>query len=104
MSALDRIPPQAEVALALPGHFSIVRMTLPQPGGDPVTLPKGLIAKQDYQGIVLPLFYTSHIALPRSAGDPLIGESGQARIFGRRRSIAERIFNVAFNLARAHVY
>ena len=104
VSALDHIPPQAEVALALPGHFSIVRMTLPPPGGDPVTLPKGLIAKQDYQGIVLPLFYTSHITLPPSAGDPLIGESGQARIFGKRRSIAERIFNVAFNLARAHVF
>jgi len=57
-SGLDRIP-RAQLGLALPGRFSILRMTLAPLGGGPVTLPDGLIARQDYKGIELPVFYST---------------------------------------------
>ena len=104
VSTLDRIRPGAEVALSLPGRFSMVRLTLTVPGGDEVSLPPGLVSSQDYKGIKLPVFYTSRMTLPASAGSPLFGTSGEAKIFGKRRSIAERFFTVALNLAKAHIF
>jgi len=104
VSALDRIPPDAEVALALPGSFSIVRMTLAPAGGDPLTLPPGLVANQGYKGIKLPVFYRARMTLPASAGNPLLGVSGQAKIFGKRRSLAGRVVSIALNLFKAHVW
>jgi putative peptide zinc metalloprotease protein len=104
ISALDRIPPNAEVALALPGSFSIVRVTLAAPGGDAVNLPAGIVPNQDYKGIKLPVFYASRMTLPPSAGSPRIGISGEAKVFGTRRSLASRILIVALNLIKAHVW
>ena len=104
VSTLDRIPPRADVALALPGRFSVVRMTLTPPGGDAVSLPPGLVPSQDYKGIKMPVFYCSRMTLPASAGTPLFGTSGEARIFGKRRSIADRFFTMLSNLVRAHLW
>jgi hypothetical protein len=104
ISALDRVPPDAEVGLALPGSFSIVRMTLAPPSGDAVNLPPGLVPNQDYKGIKLPVFYASRMTLPPSAGSPRIGVSGEAKIFGVRRSFASRILTIALNLVKAHVW
>ena len=104
VSALNRIPPGAEVALALPGRFSIVRAALPPPGGDAVPLPQGLIATQDYRGVTLPDFYCSRIPLPASAGNPPLGLAGKARIFGARRSLAERAARILVDLVKAHVW
>lgn len=103
-SSLVRIPQDAEVALALPGQFSILRMKLAQVGHDPVELPPGLIAKQNYQGIKLAIFYCSRMALPEASGNPMYGLSGQAKIFGVRRSLAERFLIGTFNLVKAHVW
>jgi len=103
-TALDRIPPDAEVALAPPGSFSVVRMRLPPMQGEAVDLPPGLITKQDYKGVVLPTFYSARITLPASAGDLPLGLSGQARIFGERRSVAARLATVTMNVVRAHVW
>jgi len=103
-SALDRIPPDAEVALAPPGRFSVVRMKLPPMAGDAVDLPPGLVAKQDYKGVVLPTFYFARLALPVSAGDLPLGLSGHARVFGERRSLFQRLVTVVLNLVRAHVW
>jgi putative peptide zinc metalloprotease protein len=103
-SELDRIPSDAEVALAFPGKFSVFRMALAPPGGDAVALPQGLIARQEYKGIKMPLYYCSRMPLPASAGNPLFGTSGQAKIFGVRRSFAERTLTVVFNLVKAHVW
>jgi len=103
-AALDRIPAGAEVGLALPGRFSVVRMSLPQTGGDAVTLPAGIVPKQDYKGIKLPVFYSARAVLPASAGTPLFGESGQARIFGQRRSLAQGLLRVVMNLVKAHLW
>jgi hypothetical protein len=104
VSALDRLPSGAEVALALPGSFSIVRIPLAPPGGDAENLPPGLIPSQDYKGIKLPVFYCSRMTLPASAENPPFGVAGEAKLFGTRRSLASRIFTVALNLTKAHVW
>jgi multidrug efflux pump subunit AcrA (membrane-fusion protein) len=104
VSALDRIPPGSEVALALPDRFSVVRMTLAAPGADAESLPPGLVLSQNYKGIKMPVFYCSRMVLPASAGNPLFGISGEAKIFGKRHSIAGRFAIVCMNLLKAHVW
>lgn len=103
-SALNRIPADAEVALLLPGNFSPVRLTLAQPDGDPVTLPAGLVASQEYKGVQLATFYCSRMELPAAGENPMFGASGEAKIFGKRRSLAGRFLIEAENLVRAHVW
>ena len=92
ISALQSIPLRAEVAIALPDRFSIVRMPLSSLSGEEVTLPAGLIAQQDYKGIKLPVFYCARMTLP-TYESTMLGVSGQAKVFGTRRSIAAQDFN-----------
>jgi putative peptide zinc metalloprotease protein len=103
--ALRHVRPGAEVALAVPGRFSLTRLTLAPLEGEAVALPAGLIAHQDYKGIELPTFYTARLSLPDGdeAGLPL-GTAGRAKIFGARRSVASRVAGVLVNLVRAHVW
>jgi putative peptide zinc metalloprotease protein len=103
VSALDRIPTGAEVALIPPGHFSPIRMTLPPLEGEAVNLPPGLVARQDYKGIELPAFYSTRMQLPSADNLPL-GTAGSARIFGARRSLFGRLVTIILNLVRAHVW
>jgi len=102
--ALERIHPGDEVAFQLPGQFSVVRIPFAAPGGDAVTLPQGLIANQKYKGVKPPVYYCTRLVLPASAGNPLIGDSGQALIFGDRRSLAARFFEIAADLVKTHVW
>lgn len=102
-AALDRIPSNAAVTLLLPGQFHVLHLTLAHLDSDAVPLPKGLIARQDYKGIVLPTFYSARLPLPASAHLPL-GTSGEAKVFGPRRSLMQRIVTVILNLVRAHVW
>jgi multidrug efflux pump subunit AcrA (membrane-fusion protein) len=104
VSDLDRISPGSEVALSLPDRFTILRMPLAPYAGNAEALPTGLIAKQKYQGIKLPVFYCSHMELPASIGTTLFGASGKAKIFGARRSLAARGYTTLTNLAKAHVW
>lgn len=104
VSALDRIRPDSEVALALPGQFSLLRLKLTMPAGDPVPLPAGLVPTEKYKGIILPVFYNSLIPLPATAGNRMYGLSGRAMVFGERRSVAGRIGTGIFNLLKAHVW
>lgn len=103
-AALDRITPYAEVSLALPGEFSPLRLKLQSVAGEPVELPAGLVGKEKYKGLRLPLFYNSVIPLPSNSPDAAYGLSGPAIIFGKRRSIAERIAVDLSNAVRAHVW
>jgi putative peptide zinc metalloprotease protein len=103
-TALDRIPPDAEVALAPPASFSVIRIKLPPMQGQAVDMPPGIITKQDYKGVVQPTFYSAEMTVPASAADLPLGLSGQARIFGERRSIFQRLVTVLLNLFRAHVW
>jgi putative peptide zinc metalloprotease protein len=103
-AALQHIPNGAEVALALPGRFSTVHLTLAQPGGGAQTLPQGLVAAQEYKGIKLPVFYTARMALPASAGSPLFGVAGHAIVFGVRRSLAGRVVGKVSDVLKAHIW
>ncbi len=103
-TALDRIPAEAEVAIAPPGTFLVIRMKLPPMEGEAVDLPPGLVTKQDYKGVVLPTLYSARMTLPASSGQLPLGLSGQARIFGERRSLFQRFVTVLLNLIRAHVW
>ena len=78
-------------------------MTLPPMGGEAVNLPPGLVAREDYKGIKLPVFYSARMALA-SAANLRFGMAGTARIFGTRRSLAERFVAVLVNLVKAHVW
>ena len=79
-------------------------MTLPPMGGEAVNLPPGLVARQDYKGIKLPVFYSARMTLPASAANLRFGLAGTAKIFGTRRSLAERFVAVLVNLVKAHVW
>ncbi len=103
-SELDHVPHNAQVALVLPGKFSVVHLTLPALEGDAVTLPKGLIASQDYKGISLPTFYYARIPLPASSGELPLGLSGEAKIFGPRRSLVQRGTRIVTDLLHAHLW
>ncbi|MGA8741551.1 MAG: biotin/lipoyl-binding protein [Terracidiphilus sp.] len=103
-SALDRISASSEVAFALPGQFSMIRLKLPAPAGDPVALPAGLASAEKYQGFKSPVFYSSRIALPAAAGSPRYGLAGTAKIFGEKRSLAGRAAATISNLVRAHLW
>jgi putative peptide zinc metalloprotease protein len=103
-AALERIPTDSEVALALPGQFSMLRLKLSPPAGNPVALPPGLVSKEKFQGITMPVFYASLIALPFDSGPVLYGESGSAKIFGARRSVAGWVALEASDLIKAHVW
>jgi hypothetical protein len=63
-----------------------------------------LIHSQDYKGIKMPVFYGSRMMLPPSAGNPPFGTSGEAKIFGSRRSLMQRFATSVYNLAKAHLW
>lgn len=101
---LDRVIPGADVTLALPGRFSRVRLKLGQIVGEPTPLPAGIVPSQKYKGLQVPVFYSALIPISTTAGNPMYGLSGNALVFGVRRSIAER-FAVAFSsLIKTHFW
>jgi hypothetical protein len=67
-------------------------------------LPPGLQAAQDYKGIKSATFFYARILLPDQEGDLPIGISGEAKIFGARRSLFDRCATVLSNLFRAHIW
>jgi len=103
-TALSRISANSEVALSLPGQFSLVRLKLLPPSGDPVSLPVGIIPAEKYRGIGLPVFYSSRIPLVGLAADERFGVAGQAKIFGERQSVAGRAAKIVSDLVKAHVW
>jgi hypothetical protein len=92
------------VSLALPGRFSLLRLKLPAPAGEPVSLPGGLMTAEKYLGIKTPVFYASRIPLSATAGNPVFGLSGRAIVFGARRSLAGRMTAVLSDLVKAHIW
>jgi putative peptide zinc metalloprotease protein len=102
--ALDRVQRNAEVALILPGRFEAIHLVLPALEGNAVALPQGLVAAQDYKGISLPTFYYARLPLPASVAGIPLGTSGEARIFGQRRSLFQSVVTMAANLVRAHLW
>lgn len=103
-TALDRIIPNAGVALALPGKFSPLRLTIKSIEGEAVELPAGLVAREKYKGLRLPVFYSSLIPLSANSIDLPYGLSGKAMIFGKRRSIADRVATSVSNAVRIRIW
>jgi putative peptide zinc metalloprotease protein len=101
---LDRIPQDAEVALPVPGSFSVLRMKLASPGGEAFALPQGLVSAEKYKGTETPLFYSALMLLPSSTDEPPLGVAGEAKIFGRRHSLAARAGRMVSDLVRAHAW
>lgn len=101
---LDRVRTGDEVALAPPGEFAVVRLRLTPLDGETATLPPGLLRKQKYQGIALPTFYTARLMLPSGTAGLELGTAGLATVFGKRRSLAARLAEVAADVVRGHVW
>ena len=103
-TALRRVPPGAEIGLALPGRFVPLRLRLGHLEPDPVTLPAGIVESQKYKGLTLPVFYTAIIPLSADDSNLMYGLSGQAIVFGERRSIAGRVGSELSDIIKRRVW
>jgi putative peptide zinc metalloprotease protein len=104
VSEMDRVRVGDPVSLQLPFQFSEIHGRLGTMEGSAVPLPEGVIANQAYKGIALPAFYTTRIPLEAREGEVRPGLSGQAKIFGARRSLAYRLAILFANLVRTHFW
>ncbi|RXH55477.1 peptidase, M50 family [Granulicella sibirica] len=103
-AALNRIQPNAEVALIEPGQFGVLHARLPALEGDAVALPPGLATNTGLKGVAAPTYYYARIRLDDPTGRLELGMSGDVILFGARRSLFARAWNVGSNLFCAHVW
>jgi putative peptide zinc metalloprotease protein len=104
VSEMDRIRVGDPVSLHPPSRFSEIQTRLGTIEGSAVTVPAGILAEQEYKGIAVPTFYTSRIPLGEWEDGLQPGMSGQAKIFGRRRSLASRIMSSLSNQLHTHFW
>jgi putative peptide zinc metalloprotease protein len=104
VSEMDRIRVGDAVSLQLPSDFSEIHGRLRTLEGSALPLPGGILPVQEYKGSALPTFYTTRIAIGKERADLEPGMSGQAKIFGERRSLAERIGRRFINVMRTHFW
>ncbi len=103
-SEMDRIHAGDTVALQPSFAFSEIHTRLGVIDGAAVPLPAGLLEQQEYQGITLPAFYSSRIPLQAGQEGLRAGMSGPIKIFGRRRSLADRVWTMVSELVRTHFW
>jgi putative peptide zinc metalloprotease protein len=103
-SEMDYIRVGDPVSLQLPSQFMEIHGRLGTMEGSPLPLPPGILAQQAYKGIALPAFYTTRMPLGAEAGQIRPGTSGEAKIFGRRRSLAYRLATIFANVLRTHFW
>jgi len=104
VSEMDRIRVGDPVSLQLPSDFSEIRSRLGVLEGSAKPLPPGMLEDQQYKGIAVPTFYTTRIPLGQSRPNLQPGITGQAKIFGRRRSVAERMARSFANVIHTHFW
>ena len=104
VSAMERIRVGDEVSFQLPSHFREFYGRLGAMEGSAMPLPPGLTTKQEYQGLELPAFYTTRMPFTDDRKDIEPGMSGPAKIFGRRRSLAERVVRAVGNVLHTHFW
>jgi hypothetical protein len=102
VSEIDRVRVGDPVALQLPFQFFEIRGRIGTMEGSAVPLPAGLMENQGYKGTALPAFYTTRIPVEGAQLRP--GVSGEARVFGARRSLASRVEIVFANMLRTHFW
>jgi putative peptide zinc metalloprotease protein len=103
-SEMSRIRVGDPVSLQLPSRFRELHGYLGPMEGSALPLPQGILAVQEFRGIALPAFYTSRLPLKEIGGEIQPGMSGQAKIFSRRRSLADRIVTGLGNLIHTHFW
>ena len=104
VSELDYIRVGDPVSLQLPSQFAEIHGRLGTMEGAAMPLPPGILAQQLYKGIALPAFYTTRMALGAEVGQIRPGTSGEAKIFGRRHSLAYRLAITFANLLHTHFW
>ncbi len=104
VSEMDRIRVGDPVSLQLPSQFREIHGHLGIMEGSAMPLPAGLNTGQAYKGLELSAFYTTRMPVGELSGRIQPGMSGQAKIFGRRRSLAERIALALANMLRTHFW
>jgi putative peptide zinc metalloprotease protein len=104
VSEMDHVRPGDTVSLQLPSQFSEIHGRIGTMEGSALPLPPGLVAEQDFKGMVLPTFYTTRMPLEVVGSGIQPGISGEAKIFGRRRSLAARIMTMFGNVLRTHFW
>jgi multidrug efflux pump subunit AcrA (membrane-fusion protein) len=104
VSEMDHIRVGDPVSLQLPSQFKEIRGRLGPMEGSGMPLPAGLLADQEFKGIALPTFYTARMPLKDLNNSVRAGMSGQAKIFGRRRSVANRIATMFGNVLHTHFW
>ena len=104
VSAMDRIRLGDEVSIQIPSQFHKIYGRLGILEDSALPLPPGLLPDLEYKGMVLPVFYTTRLA-PGGMGDGIQpGMCGEAKIFGKRRSLAQRIATILGNVLRSHFW
>jgi multidrug resistance efflux pump len=103
-SEMDRIRVGDPVSLQLPSQFREIRGRLGPMEGSAVPLPPGVLANQVYKGMALPAVYTARMPMEALDNSMRAGMTGQAKIFGRRRSIADRMGIMLGNLLHTHFW
>lgn len=93
-----------EVSLQPRSQFEEIRGSLGVMEGAAVSMPAGLMDRQEYRGMVLPVFYTTLLSLREHDDRIQMGMSGPAKIFGRRRSLAERVVAKMGNMLHSHFW
>jgi putative peptide zinc metalloprotease protein len=104
VSEMNRLRVGDPVALQLPSQFSQINGKLGTIEGSALALPPGMIAENQYKGIALSTFYTTRMPLGLPRDGVGLGMSGEAKIFGRRRSLAGRVTTELVNLLRTHFW
>jgi putative peptide zinc metalloprotease protein len=103
-SDIDRVRVGDPVSLQLPFQFSEIHGRLGTLEGSVLPLPSGILADNEYKGMLLPTFYTTRMPLGEAGNGVEPGMSGQAKIFGQRRSLAIRILIVLGNVLHTHFW
>lgn len=103
-SDLNRVHPGDLVALDTQASFQPIRLRLAPLDGETFVLPDGILHSQQYKGFELPTFYAAHIYLATSVPELRPGMAGRAKIFDKRRSLAERMVFSLRNLVWSHVW
>jgi putative peptide zinc metalloprotease protein len=104
VSVMDRVRVGDPVSLQLPSQFSEIHGRLGTMEGSAVPLPAGLMANQEYKGLALAGFYTTRIPFGGAETQIRPGLSGEAKIFGPRRSLAYRLVILFANVLRTHFW
>jgi putative peptide zinc metalloprotease protein len=104
VSEMDYLRVGDPVSLQLPSQFAKIHGRLGTMEGSAMPLPPGVLAQQQYKGMALPTFYTTRIPLGEELGQIRPGTSGEAKIFGRRHSLAYRLATTLGNVLRTHFW